>query len=109
MSDVSVTSFNSTNALGFTSVVWSKNKNTVQSSQPSISAYMENSVQSDIHGNNNSQLHMAIYDFFHYDNIQDRSFESHRFATLLAKSQLVGNDFKCANRRQTGGELLDHN
>ena len=69
---------------------------------------MEKSVQSDIRGNNNSQLHMAISDFFHCYNIQDRSVESCRFLTLLAKALLFGNDFKCPNRRQVGGEFLDH-
>ena len=68
---------------------------------------MENSVQSDIRGNNNSQLHTAISDFFRCDNIQDSAVESHRFATLLAKAQLVGNDFKCPNRKQVRGELLE--
>ena len=28
--------------------------------------------------------------------------------TLLAKARLVGNEFKCPNGRQVGGELLDH-
>ena len=70
---------------------------------------MENLVHSDIRGNNNSQLQIAISDFFHCDNIQDIVVESHRFATLLAKARLVGNYFKCPNRRQVGGELLDHN
>ena len=57
----------------------------------------------------NSQLQMAIADFFHCENIQDREVESHQFATLNAKPQLVGNDFKCPNRRQVGGKFLDHN
>ena len=52
---------------------------------------------------------MAIADFFHFENIQDRAVKSHQFSTLLSKAQLVRNDFKCPNRKQFGGELLDHN
>ena len=70
---------------------------------------MENSVQSDIRGNNNSQLQMAIADFFLCENIQDIVVGSHRFAILLAKAQLVGIYFKLLNRRQVGGDFLDHN
>ena len=70
---------------------------------------MENSVLSDIRWNNNSQLQKDIDDFFHCDNILDRPVDSHRFTALLAKAQLVGNGFEFPNRRQVGGELLDHN
>ena len=52
---------------------------------------------------------MAIADLFHCENTQDRAVESHRFATLLAKAQIVANYFKLPNRKQVGGELLDHN
>ena len=52
---------------------------------------------------------MAISDFFHCENIQDRAVESHRFVTLLAKAQLVGNYFKFPNRIHVGGEVLEHN
>ena len=55
---------------------------------------MENLVHSDIRGNNNSQLQMAIDDFFHCENIQDRAVKSHQFVTLLYKARLFGNDFK---------------
>ena len=94
MSDVSVTSSNAPNLLGFASVGLSNSTNNFKSSQPSIIALMENSVQSGICGKNNSQIQMAIADFFHCENIQDRAVESHRLSTLLAKAQLVGNDFK---------------
>ena len=109
MSDVSFTSSNAPNALGFASVGWSKSTNNVRSSQTFIMASMENSVQSDIRGNKKSQLQMAIADLFHCANIQDGAFKSHWYATLLAKAPLVGNDFKCPNRRQLGGEFLDRN
>ena len=55
------------------------------------------------------KFQMSIADFFHCKNIQYIAVESHWFATLLAKVRLVGNDFKCQNRRQVGGEFLDHN
>ena len=66
-------------------------------------------VQSDIRGNINSQLHIAIADLFQCKNVQDRAVESPWFVTLLAKERLFGNSFKCPNRRQVGGEFLDHN
>ena len=55
---------------------------------------MENLVQSDMRGNNNSQLQMAISDSLHCENIQDRAVESHWFVTLISKALLVDNDFK---------------
>ena len=70
---------------------------------------MENSVHSEICGNNNLQLHMAIADLFHCENIQDRAVKSHWFATLISKERRVGNDFKCPNKKKAGGKFLDHN
>ena len=52
---------------------------------------------------------MAIAGFFHCDIIQYRAVNYHRFAILLSNERLVGYPFKCPNRRQVGGELLDHN
>ena len=109
MSDISVTSSNAPNRLVFASVGWSKITNNVRSSQPSIIALMGNLVQSDIRGNKNSQLQMAIADFFHCENTQDRAVEYHRFATLLTKARLVSNYLKGPNRKQVGGEFLYHN
>ena len=93
MSDVSFTSSNAPNALGFASVGRSNSTNSFRSSQSLISASMENSLHSDIRGNNNSQLQIAIADLFHCENIQDIAVESRRFSTLLAKARLVGNGF----------------
>ena len=62
---------------------------------------MENLVQSDICGKNNSQFQMAIADFFHCENFQYISVESHWFLTMIAKSRLAGNDLNS----QTGNNL----
>ena len=109
ISDDSVTSSNAPNALGSEFVGWSKTKNNIRSSQPLISALMENLVQSGIRGNNKSQFQRAVDDLFHSENIQDRAVESHQFATLFYMTQPVCNYSKCPNRRHVGGELLDHN
>ena len=95
--------------LGVASLGSSKSPTKSNLKQPSITASMQNVELSDIRGNHNSQLQMAIADFFHCENIPDGAVESGRFATMLNKARLVGNDFKIPNRRQVGGELLEHN
>ena len=85
-SDASVTSSNDPNTLGFASVGWSKSTKNVRSSQPSISSLMEHLVHSNIFGNKNSQIQIAIADLFHCENIQDRAVKFNLFATLLAKA-----------------------
>ena len=52
---------------------------------------------------------MSISNFWHCENIPDRVFESHRFQILIMKARLVGSDFSIPNRRQVGGDILDHN
>ena len=68
------------NPLNFITVSKSKSANSVSDiSQPSINVAMDNSSQTDIHMSNNSQLQMEIANFWHYENIPDQFFESHRF------------------------------
>ena len=52
---------------------------------------------------------MAIADLFHCENITDATADSTRFALVLKRARLVGNDFKIPRRKKIGGELLDVN
>ena len=80
-----------------------------ESSQPSMEASLQNMSQQDIRGSNNAALELAIADFFHSENIPDSVVESKRFAIVLKKARLVGDDFKIPHRHKLGGELLDVN
>ena len=88
-----------TNPLNFITFGRSKNTNSVSDRyhQPSLNAVMDNDLQTDIRMSNNSQLQMAIADFWHYENITDRVVDSHRFKILITKARFVGIDFRIPN------------
>ena len=52
---------------------------------------------------------MAIADFFHSENIPDQVVESTRFARLIEKARLIGDNFVLPSRKRIGGDLLKLN
>ncbi len=60
----------------------------------------------DIRKSKSSLLDMAIVDFFHYENLPDRSVETNRFRKILDVVKVVGSGFTIPNRKKIGGELL---
>ena len=93
----------------YSPVARASSRNTSPAGQASINASLQNLNQQDIRVSNNSSLEMAIADFFHSENIPDRAASSKRFALVLKKARLVGDDFKPPGRNRIGGELLDLN
>ena len=79
------------------------------SNQPSIKASVQNLTQKVIRVSNNISLQMAIADFFHSENIPDHTAKSKRFAIMLRKARLFGDDFLIPDRNRIGGDLLDIN
>ena len=77
--------------------------------QPSMEASLQKLSQSDIRCSNNSQLEMAIADFFHCDGVSFNLAGSQRFARVIHCARLVGDDFKIPHRHKIGGPLLDIN
>ena len=101
----------SSNSLGFNAATKKHpyvKPNTHPSNQPSIVASVKNATmtQQSILQSNNTELEMAIADLFHCENIPDSTVQSARFAIVLKKARLVGNDFKMPGRKMIGGPLL---
>ena len=75
--------------------------------QPSIESSMECSMsQTDVRTFNDTQLQIAIADFFYSQAIADSAVESPQFKRMMHCARMVSSTFKCPNRRRLGGDLL---
>ena len=79
------------------------------SNQPSIESSVQRHHQTDINKSNNTDLEMAIADFFHCKAIPDRAVEAVRFKRIILVAKLAGRDFVVPNRKRVGKDILDLN
>ena len=77
--------------------------------QPDITAAMERSSSADVRVVNHALLTTSIADLFHAHNIPDSVVESPRFMKLLECARAVGQAYRCPNRHDIGGDLLEVN
>ena len=63
----------------------------------------------DINWSNNTELEMAIADFFHCEAIPDVAVEAVRFKQIISLARLASRDFVIPNRKRVGKALLDLN
>ncbi len=60
----------------------------------------------DIRKSNSALLEMKILDFFHCENLPDRSVKSDCFCKILDDAKVVGLGFTIPSRKKIGVELL---
>ena len=77
--------------------------------QPSIETAVDRHHQMDINRSNNTELEMAIADFFHCEAIPDVAVEAVRFKRIISLARLASRDFVIPNRKRVGKALLDLN
>ena len=77
--------------------------------QPSIETSIQRHQQTDINKCNNTELEMAIADFFHCEAIPDVAVEAVRFKRIIKLARLASRDFVIPNRKRVGQALLDLN
>jgi len=77
--------------------------------QPSIETSIQRHQQTDINKCNNTELEMAIADFFHCEAIPDVAVEAVRFSRIIKLARLASRDFVIPNRKRVGKALLNLN
>ena len=96
------------NSLGFETVA--RKHHRVLPQQLDIHAAMTRpSRDGDLRKVNHTALTTAIADFFHAHNISDHTVESQRWLHVLQCARSVGSNYKCPNRKDIGGDLLNIN
>ncbi len=63
-------------------------------------------MSNDIRRSNDTQLEMAIANFFHCENIADRVVESTRFKYMSKQARLVEGEFWPPTRKSIGGRIF---
>lgn len=96
------------NSLGFETVA-RKHHRVLPQQQDIHAAMTRPSVDGDLRKANHTALTTGIAGFFHAHNISDHTVESQRWLHVLQCARSMGSIYKCPNRNDIGGDLLNIN